>query len=278
MAQIATWKTWPRCIQNDEDYRLIPPDLRSAYEADVGQGYRPGVYLVHCPFDARQSRKHAEKLLYVFDSSLIFIERRQNRLARRQFRAEHVGVIESGHMLLNAWMTIAVCDGKSDDMAKIYYNRISHPFFERIVEMMRTMALGVENPVRYDNSAASSLQEINYKYNCARDLVFEDEGPAKYVFQRALADKRFGMFRINLINDHVLMHTQKELIQITEGKSRTDHYETTKTFYVRKYLNQPDYSEASEAGRVRLTLSSGAYSRSVWFGEENMQEVKGLVR
>lgn len=269
--------TLPRHIRNTEGYNEIPPDLRSVYEAETGQGFNPDIYLIYCPPTEHRNKPVTEKLFYLFDSSLIYVEREVQGLIRKQFQAGHISVIETGHVLLNAWMTIAGRNGNENTEVTIYFNRVCALYFEKIAETLRAMALDIKYPIQYDNSAVSSLQEKNYKYNFVRNIIFEGERPAGYVFQRALTGKRFKIFRVRLINDHVLIRTQNELVQITEGKSKLDRYGIIKTFYRVKFLSRPEISEVGDSECLRLTLSSGAYSRSVLFDQENTSDIIALL-
>lgn len=256
----------------------IPYDLRAIYEADTDGGYNPEIYLIYCPPAERYHQALSEKLLYIFDSSLIYIEREQWKLKRRQFNAASICVLETGFVLLDSWMTVVGWTGLNYETATIYHNCVVASFFEKMVEMLRSMALGIEHPLRFSNSISLAMQQINYKYiNYTHNIIFESEEPVCHVFQKLIMTKRYKIFRDSLTNDHIIILTKDELIQITEGKNLKDSYGRTNTFFIRKYLDSANYCEIDEYGRLQVTVSSKNYSSTTLFDELNKADTIKLL-
>lgn len=267
---------WPRHIKKIEEYNEIPVDLRSFYESDTGAGFKPNIYLIYCPQSERMNAALSEKLIYVCNSALYYIERRNFEPYRRRFSFENIHVLETGFVLLDSWMTIAGCTDNGNETVTVYYNHVISLLFERMVELLRIMIFNINYPIKYDNSVSQALADVSYEYmNYTRNIVFDDEAPAKYVFQQALKGGHFNTSTA-LTNNHILMITSSEFIQITAGKTSMDKYGHTKTFYIKKHLNSPDYSDIS--GRACLTLSSGAYRRKVLFDASNMSDIMAMTR
>ena len=272
-------ETWPRHIRKKEEFDDIPADLRSLYEEDTGTGFKPDIYLIYCPQSERMNAMLSEKLFYVFNSSLYYIERVNSEPYRRCFLTENIQVLEIGFVLLDSWMTFSGHTENGEETFTVYYNHVISSFFERMVELLRIMIIEIKYPPLYDNTVSNSIADISYEYmNYTRNIIFEDEAPVKYVFQPAMADRHFKSSRTALTNSHILMITDKEFIQITAGKTSMDRYGHIKTFYIKKHLNSPEFLKANESQRSYLKLSSGAYNRNVLFDDTNMSDVMALTR
>jgi len=271
-------ETWPRHIRKKEEFDEIPYDLRSFYEVDTGAGFKPNIYLIYCPKSERMNAPLSEKLFYVFDSALYYIERVNSEPFKRRFDAENIQVLETGFVLLDSWMTIAGHTDNGNETFTVYYNHVISSFFERMVELLRIMILNTEYPPIYDNTVSSGIADDSYEYmNYTRNIIFEDEAPVKYVFQPALTDRHFKSSRTALTNSHILMITSCEFIQITAGKTTMDRYGHIKTFYIKNHLNSPEFLNAN-GGCSYLILSSGVYKRKVMFNGNNMPDVMALTR
>ena len=275
---MARIETWARHIRKLKEYMEISSDFRAAYETDIGEGYNPEVFLIYCPPAERYHKALTEKLLYLFNSSLIYIEREDWGLNRRQFDAKRICVLETGFVLLDSWMTIVGWNGREFEAVTIYHNCVVSLFFEKMVEMLRTIALGLEDPPQFSNSVSCLMQQVSYKYiNYTHNMVFEAEEPVSHIFQSLIKTKRYKIFRDSLTNDHIIILTKSELIQITEGMGLKDSYGRTNTFFIRKHIDGTNFSEIDDTGRLQVTISSKNYSRSTLFDEKNKANVIELL-
>lgn len=277
---MAKVETWARHIKNREFYEEIPPDLRAFYESDTGGGFSEDIYLIYCPEDERKRRKTSEKLLYLFDGAFFLIERTATRtIIRKRFAASHIQVAESGFVLLDAWMTVVGETGGRVESVSVFYNRVVSQFFERMVALVRMAALGIDTRnIVYDNSVSAQFARISYKYmNYTRDLVFQDESPCETVFQPQIVGRRFKVVRVALTNDHAMLLSRKELIQLTEGRGFVDRYGYTSTFFFRKYVDSVALQDIGREGNFNVSITSGPYTRSVRFDDERRRAVGSLL-
>ena len=275
---MAQTETWARQIYNEEGYDKLPEYLKEIYESDTDKGFNPDIFLVYCPATRRDGKPLLERLLYVYDTSLICVEKDKQGISRRQFKAKEIGVIENGFVLLDAWMTVAGKNGSGDDILTIHHNNTVAHFFKKMTAMLRAMALGIEFPIKYDNSISDSLREESFKYmNYTRNLMFEDDKLIGYVFQKQIKGKFMRMLPVNLTNNHVLMLTEHEVIQMTEGRKQIEKYGCVSTFFIRRHMDSPLYSEPDKTNRLQLCLSSGLYRRDTLFDEEKKIDLMTLL-
>ncbi len=272
--------TWARQIVSDEQYVAIPDDLRRIYERDAGAGFASSSMLIYCPRTDRWRSYLSEKLIYLREKSLYYIERADQGLIRRVFDAKNIYALEAGHILLDSWITIAGRDGDQSDMVIIYFNRTVYKAFERIITMLRAYALGLDFPAPFDNRLSTVLEKKNFKYmNYARDLIFQAENPiACYVYQKAISKKAFKIFNVSLTNDHVALLSKDEVIHLSEGRKMIERYGIVKTFYIRRHMDRSEYSEDEESGNLQITLSAGLFKRVLYFDPVNKRDAIALIK
>ena len=275
MAQV---DTWARLITDSELYFEIPEDLRDIYEAEAGAGFNPAVYLIYCPVNERKRRPLSEKLLYILNDVLIYLEREREGIRRRSFAAGDIRVLETGFVLLDSWMVLAGKSGEELETVTIYYNRVVAGFFEELTRRMRMLALGYSDPPEYDNSLSQQMQKASYKYmNYTRNIIFVNEGFLKHAYQPLVMGRKFKIFRAAITNEHMLVLTREELIQLTEGRGFIDRYGRTNTFFFRRFIERAELSEIGETGRARLNVYSGGYVRSVIFDQTTKVTAADLI-
>jgi hypothetical protein len=277
---MAKVETWARRVRDTEEYEEIPEDLRAIYAADTG-GYTPEIFLVYCPENERQRKMMTEKLLYLYNNALIYVERTKNGIIRLQYNAPDLYVLETGFVLLDSWMTVVgLVDGKVSSTT-VHFNRVVAGFFDHLVEGLRLMELGkgeLENEA--DNAFALSLRGVSYKYmNFMRGINFKGERVLGHIFQPLIKGKFYRLFRLALTNDHLTVLTEHELILITEGAGFVDRYGHTYTFFRRDRVQDVSFSEdPQEPARVRMTVrSGGVYSRTALYGGKQCDEAKRLT-
>lgn len=277
---MATVDTWARHIRNTLEFEEIPQDLRAFYIADTG-GYTPEIFLVYCPENERLRKTTSEKLLYLYNNALIYVERTKKGIIRIQYNTSDLYVLETGYVLLDSWMIVVGLVDGNISTTTVHFNRVVCAFFDRLVEGMRLMALGRnEKDNQADNTFALSFRRISYKYmNYIRGTIFASERIVTHIFQPLIRGIRFHIFRTALTNDHITILTENELIQITEGIGFVDRYGHTYTYFRRNRIKEiVCEDDLRDTSRIKMTVNSGGvYSRTVLFDGKQVAEAKRLA-
>ena len=229
--------TWARAVETLED---APPPYAPGLAALAAElGYFPRCILT--PSYAGFLTRTTEKLVCCWDDRVRIWERAGGEVRSVTYALDAIEWMESGSVLLKAWLKIAGTDETGRRAATtIRFNAVTDYLFLPILHQWRSRGQeGVTTPLAAEQARFNSLGQDHYKFmNIARRVLFPGDGVRAYVMQpemRAPVAHLFGRTWSRLTAPaHIVVLTNRELIVAAEESNRPwrddTHYGSISTY------------------------------------------------
>ena len=212
---------WARKI---DDLSQVPKVFRDHFPREYA-GTFP--HTVFAPADRWGFRKVHPKLLCLFDGGLSFLELGRGGVTRRDFALADLTCVETGRILLHAWIEIGgIIDGRPASV-KIEYSSVVDHIFRPVVEAIRAATAGIppagEGGLALERGKLDHLIKLSYKMaNFAKTSIMPGERVLDTVFEPAFRRRKFPGFT-TVAPAFLALLTDRELIFISDGRHREAH-------------------------------------------------------
>ncbi|EGD51121.1 hypothetical protein TheetDRAFT_2057 [Thermoanaerobacter ethanolicus JW 200] len=270
--------SWARTIK---DYSEIPEMFKSYYDKNFKDSTR-FLNAVYTPADSWGRRKTNDKLMFLYENNVVFLEKMKNSINAVSYPIENINYIENGSILLYSWLKInGNIEGETRSFV-LEYNTVVENIFKPIIEKLRILLCDIETSDKEKEiDDFDCLRDINYKFmNYAKKAVLNGEKVIDFLYQADIKVPYFKFFKKLKSTSHMIIFTNKELIILQEenAKSIKDVKYGGIWIYipVHKILNA--YIDEEETGFLNLSINvSGSNVFKSRFEFSQKEKVEGLI-
>ena len=238
---------WATIIGKFDD---IPNCFRRYLEPGLNNDDLP--YVILAPEYRWGRRKTNEKMIYIYEERINYIERNNQGIIHKVYLLSDVIQIEHGKVLLYSWIKISAYINGMLDFFVVEYNTVTEPLFIRVINTIRT-SVSTQNPFIANqvkiNTAKIDLLEYKFK-NYIQYCLLPGSEIISFVFQEEIRKRYLGFFYKNISPTHLVLLTDKELIIIKEDNKMTKS--------TRSYGQIYHYVPLEKIKLVKVNRDSGA--------------------
>jgi len=211
--------SWARLARSYDDL----PDIFRGPLATLAGNSGSFPYTVLTPSFQGFLRRPSEKLICASGDEICVMEKVQNRVASTRYPVREINTIETGSILLKAWITLKGLDSAGAlSTSTLQFNAVTESLFTPIVNKVRPMpdtSTGVDHSA--EMAKFNRLAPLNFKFmNYARRTIIPGEKVIHFVLQpevRIGAPRFLGRTWWGTIHPaHLTILTDKELILIRD--------------------------------------------------------------
>ncbi|EMT38231.1 hypothetical protein V7D15_03805 [Thermoanaerobacter thermohydrosulfuricus] len=270
--------SWARTIK---DYSEIPEMFKSYYDKNFKDSTR-FLNAVYAPADSWGRRKTNDKLMFLYENNVVFLEKMKNNINAVSYPIENINYIENGSILLYSWLKInGNIEGETRSFV-LEYNTVVENIFKPIIEKLRILLCDIET---YDKEKEiddfDCLRDINYKFmNYAKKAVLNGEKVIDFLYQADIKVPYFKFFKKLKSTSHMIIFTNKELIILEEEnvKSTKDAKYGGIWIYIPVYKILSAYIDEAETGFLNLSINVyGANAFKSVFESSKKENVQRLA-
>ncbi|MBN1438059.1 MAG: hypothetical protein JW929_01510 [Anaerolineales bacterium] len=214
--------SWAKRIRTPAE---IPDPYRSFFDGLPAEKTEPFPYAVLSPTYRGFLQPEHEKLIVRIDRNIWVLKAPDGRLTTVCYPLADIVFIETGTILLNAWMTILGKDTSGATRASTWkYNSVTDTLFAPFLESIRATAVGTADGTAADTSAFDALGHSSFKFmNYARRSILPGERALLTILQPEIRRSLPLLSALNITRQvspaHLTILTDHELIQIREESS-----------------------------------------------------------
>ncbi len=207
-----TTKYFPVLIENED---TIPEEFVQEVKPLLQKIAFP--YCVHIPGYTSSNVKYPDWLILLDHETLHVLKHVNGERSAQQLPLAKICYMERGCILLNSWLEITAADFGNPTM-RIEFNTTREDLMQPIVDRIRAVYSPIAAEVEKSDSALSFLKNADLRfYNYAMAALQPGNHYRSVVFQPAIAKSVLQFFKKSLLDAHLTLINQNELVDIIEA-------------------------------------------------------------